>query len=305
VNLGVGMAWYIESDQEFEKSCRITLHPLGDFQFESDSCDRRLIKYAVEEVCDDPSGGMSVFLGDIEDNDRPSTRVRKRREFADRPEVLSVAAKEHLDFLDREIVPLLLPLANTKRGILGMLAGHHWTEITPTFNSVQYIAHQLFLKSGKNIPYLGQMSAWIKFQFRAKGRQRADITSLLHIQHGIGGGQTLASALNKLEMASRSFEANALIRAHDCKLVAAKFDRLGPKELHGGDPLLLSKTVTLLNVGSATRGYNMTLNNPDYVEQAMMRPTTLGWGKLHYNIRKSYAHEDPNNNWTVKISAEI
>lgn len=298
------MAWIERVDIPFEKSGRITLHPLGDWQFDSDSCDKKLIRYAVEEVCDDPSGGMSIFLGDIEDDDRPSTRIKKAQSFADRPEVLTSAGRDHLCWLDKEIVPLMLPLAKTKFGIIGMLAGHHWTQLTPTLNSIQYICNQLKAKTGRPIPYLGQMSAWVRMYFRYKETSQHCVKKLLHVQHGEGGGQTLASALNKLEMASRGFKADALIRAHDCKLVAAKFDRLYPKETDG-PPVLLSETIALLNVGSATRGYNMTTETPDYVEHKMMRPTTMGWGKLHFDIRKSYTHEDPGNNWRVNIGVEI
>ena len=296
------MAWIENVDIPFEKSGRITLHPLGDFQFDSESCDRKMVKYAVQEVCDDPTGGMSIFLGDVEDSDRPSTRMLRKGTFAGREEVLDADGKQYLYYLDKEIIPLLMPLTKTKFGIIGMLAGHHWKQLTPSLNSVQYMCNQLTAKSDRKVPYLGQMSSWVRFLFRPKNSNNSTL-KVGHIQHGEGGGNTLASAINKLELASRGFEADFYIRAHDCKLIGAKFDKLYTKS--SATPQIMSKTIALLNVGSATRGYNLTTEKLDYVEAKMMRPTTLGWGKIHFDIRKSYTHEDPQQSYRVNIGIEI
>ena len=281
---------------------RVTLHALSDWQLESGSCDKKLIRDQIAEIVNDPSGGMWAFLGDIEDDDRPSTRSKKAQAFADRPEVLDSESKKYLYYLDKEIIPLLLPLAKTRLGCIGVLAGHHWKALTRDLNSVQYICNRLTALSGKKVPYMGQMSAWVWLRFRGPNKQ--SLKKLLHIQHGEGGGQTLASALNKLELTSRGFEADALIRAHDCKLVSAKFDRLYPKDTEC-DPVILHKTVAMLNIGSATRGYVLGRGDPDYVESAMMRPTSMGNGKLHFDVRGSSLREDPSANWRADIKIEI
>lgn len=296
----------------------INLFATADWQLESGSCDRQLVRNQIEEIEADPSGGLSVILGDVEDADRPSTRSRKACTFGDRPEVLGNEAKEHLKMLDREIIPMLLPLAKTKNGMLGMLAGHHWKrlridgkttageEVETYINSVEYMCRRLSALSGRKVPYLGQMSAWAWLRFRRLGGPKNDhaVKKLVHLQHGEGGGQTLASALNKLEMTSRGFEADLLIRAHDCKLVSAKFDRLYPKDTEG-DPAILHKTVALLNIGSATRGYTLGTGDPDYVESRMMRPTTMGWGKATFKINRRSRREDPSGNWASDIDLTI
>lgn len=296
---------------KLEGSGRVTLHAFGDIQFGSKSCDTYLLKHKIESIIRDPSGGMSVGLGDMADDDRPSTRDQRASAFASRPEVLDADARDHKFFIDAKVIPLLLPLAQTKHGIVGMLAGHHWKHVRVKdhsgvryVNSARYICDELGRLTKRRVPYLGIMSSWIWLTFQVN--KTKSVRQLVHIQHGEGGGQTLASALNKLEATSRWAEADLLIRAHDCKAVAGKLVRLGPRGFKGNVHIksLKSKTVGILNIGSMTRGYVME-DTPDYVEMGMMRPTAMCWGKAHFDIRKASKTEDPNTNYTCELSLEI
>lgn len=296
---------------------RVTLHALADLQFGSKSCDTHLMKHEFQRVLDDPSGGMSVILGDLTDDDRPTTRDMRKAMFHDRPEVQDADARDKKFFIDQKVLPMLLPLAQTRRGIIGVLAGHHWsyvrvkgpkTEAHPGgvryVNSARYICDELGRLTKRRVPYLGIMSAWIWLHF--KGPNNLGVQKLVHIQHGVGGGQTLASALNKLEMTARWAEADLLIRAHDCKLVAAKTARLGPRENRGGEiKSLKSKVIALLNVGAMTRAYIIDGDEPDYAEMKMMRPTAMGWGEAHFDLRRCGTAEDPGRNWTADIRVTI
>lgn len=291
---------------------KITLHAIGDFQFGSRSCDTWLLKNKIRKVVEDETGGMSVILGDITDDDRPTTRMRKAAMMADRPEVLDAAARDFKLYIDNKVIPLVLPLAQTRHGIAAILAGHHWGLVKVKdhvgvryVNSARYIADELARMTKRPVPYLGVMSAWIWMVFRGPGSLQ--IKKLVHIQHGVGGGQTLASALNKLETTARWAEADLLIRAHDCKLVAGKLDRLSPKEMKNDKPsrVLKSKPIALLNIGSMAQGYEITVEDPDYVEAQMMRPTCMGWGKAHFYIERVSQTIDPNNNWDAEITCEV
>ena len=297
------MAWIQNHEIELLRTGRTTLHAISDMQIESGTCDRRLVRESIKEIADDPTGGLNIILGDIEDADRPTTRARKIQTFGDRIEALDQDGKIYKHYLDSKVVPLLLPLAKTRNGCLGILAGHHWKRLTSDLNSVQYICQRLTALSGRKVPYLGQMSSWIWIRFHFKKDPTKAIKKLIHVQHGVGGGQTLASALNRLEMTSRSMAGDLLIRAHDCKLVTAKFDRLYPKD--SDTPTILHKTIGLMNIGSFTRGYALGTGEPEYPEAAMMRPTTLGYGKAHFDVRFSKVHEDPSSNLRADIKLEI
>jgi len=298
------MAWVENCTIEFTKAGRYTLYALSDFQIGSSSCNKDLIRRKIKEVASDPNG-IVVFLGDIEDDDRPTTRTRRTQSFGDRPEVINADAMKHLAWIDKEVIPILAPLTKMPIGIVGVLAGHHWTQLSPSLNSVQYICNKLGDMGGKKVPYLGEMSAWLYFRFRGqKGFKGKAVKKLVHVQHGVGGGQTLASALTRLERTAQGFPADAYIRAHDCKLVAAKTVEIFPKDTMG-KPELMSKDIALLNIGSATQGYNLSKAAPDYVESAMMRPVAMGWGKLHMDVRTAQAWEDKSMNLAVDLGVEL
>ena len=105
---------------------------------------------------------------------------------------------------------------------------------------------------------------------------------------------------------ARWARADALIRAHDCKLVSAKTVRLGPRAAIGNQPRSLqAKDIALLNIGSMTRGYILNEEEPDYVEMSMMRPVSMGWGEIHFDLRFASRAEDPNCNPMADIRIEI
>ena len=270
----------------------------------SSSCLPELIKLRVEEICDDPVDSGIIIPGDIEDEDRPSTRAMRKAVFAERGEVIQRDAQKHMAWLDRDVIPALLPLQKTKFGIMGVLAGHHWTQISPVLNSVQYICQEIGRLSGRPVPYLGQMSCFMDIRFKCKNGN--SIRKVVHVQHGEGGGQTKSASLNKLDRTSQGFDADVYIRAHDCQIVASKYDRLYPKESRsGGEPTLLAKHIAVLNLGAATRGYEIGKGEPSYIESKMMRPSALGWGTVKFKIRKARTWEDPDRSAKCEIKVEV
>lgn len=300
------MAWseifrlqYAKTPWEFH------LHGLCDLQIGSSSTILDMVKMRVEEICEDPFDSGVIIPGDIEDEDRPSTRAIRKGAFAGREEVIYRDAEKHMAYLDKFVIPILLPLQKTKFGIMGILAGHHWTQISPVLNSVQYICQEIGRLSHRKVNYLGEMSCFLDLRFLCSNGNALRRT--VHVQHGEGGGQTKAASLNKLDKTSQGFIADCYIRAHDCQIVASKFDQLYPKELKDGesDPVLLAKHIAVLNLGSATRGYEMGKGPPSYIESKMMRPTAMGWGTLLFKIRKARSWEDPQRNAKIEIKIQI
>lgn len=272
----------------------------ADFQIGSESTDKQVVRNWVRKVVADPNA-MWGLLGDIEDDDRPTTRAIRRGAFSGRKEVIGADAKKHKLWIDREVLPVLLPLV--KKPCIGVLGGHHWYDMGEQ-TSTQYICNALTGEKGHKVPYLGQMSAWVRMIFR--GEPRWGVEKLMHIQHGVGGGGTLASALNRLEKTAQGFHGDIYVRAHDCKLVSGKYDILEPVRTQDDcPPRLKHRTVALMNIGSATRGYEMTLNDPNYAEMGMMRPQTLGWGVVHIQVYKQSRTVDPHKSVTADVTIEI
>lgn len=262
------------------------------------------VKRWIQEIVDDPVDSGIIIPGDIEDEDRPSTRERRKSAFADRPEVAYRDADKHRAWVDKEVIPLLLPLQKTKFGIMGVLAGHHWTILSPALNSVQYICNELTRLSGKKVHYLGEMTSWLDFRFQYRGKR--GFRKLVHVQHGSGGGQSKSGPLNKLDRAAQGFDGDVFIRAHDCQLVATKNIHLYPKATRvGEEPEILDRVEALLNLGSATKGYEVTKGAPSYIEQQVFRPVAMGWGMVKFKVRRAQTWEDQSQNLKCDLRVEI
>lgn len=286
---------------------RFNLECLADWQLGSRSCCRWKIDQHIKDILESAKHTDSgiVFAGDIEDEDRPSTRAIRRGIAAERSEVVERDAEKHRAWIDRDVMPLLLKLhRGTKYGVMGGVAGHHYTMLTPHLNSVEYMFNELKRLTGKPCVYLGEMASFLDFRFRGPSNKSVRLVGLL--QHGEGGGQTKASTINKLERSAQGFEADFYIRGHDCQLVGTKTDQLYTRAVKdGGKPMIHAKTKAMLNLGSATMGYEMRRDSTSYIESAMMRPATMGWGTLKFRIRPSVVAEDDNHNIRADIKVEF
>ncbi len=218
------------------------LHGLCDVQEGSRSTLTDMVEYWIEQILADPCDSAVIIPGDLEDEDRPSTRARRAAAFADRPEVPERDADKHMAWLDKMVIPRYVRLhQGTKFGIIGVLAGHHWTQLTPAMNSVQYICLQVQKQTGKPVRYWGEMSAFLTLHFRQKlasGFGTRGVMKVGHIQHGEGGGQTKGSSLAKMDRTAQGFYADFYIRGHDCQIVAAKYAQLRPKDFAGSRTLM-------------------------------------------------------------------
>ncbi len=243
-----------------------------------------------------------MFAGDIEDEDRPTTRIIRAKIAAERGEVVERDSMKHVAWIEQKVIPLLLRLhKGTKYGIMGGVAGHHFTQIAAGTNSVQYIYRRLAELTGKPCVYLGEMVSFIDLTFADRKKDGRAIRQVGLLQHGEGGG-----AANKLSRAAKGFDADFFIRGHDCKLIGTKEDQLYAKgNRTGGEPAILSRTKAMLNLGSATLGYEMTKGAPSYIEEKMMLPSTMGWGTLKFRIRKAWTAEDSSKNTRCDIKLEF
>lgn len=307
------MAWVEPWDIPVsEVPYKFDLHGIGDWQIGSRSTIEELIDMHIDDILFDAKTRDSgvALLGDLGDEDRPTTRVMRAHIAAERDEVVDRDAKKHVTWLKHAILPRLERLhMGTKFGIMGAVAGHHWTMLPEGISDVEWMLRELEKKTGKRCPYMGEMSGWLDLRFRMAKKSKsatspASVRKLIHIQHGVGGGQTKSASLNKLDRTTQGFIADGYMRAHDCQLVASKFSQLYPCESKMNpkhpelrpEPKIMAKSIAVLNTGSATQGYEITKKKPAYPEQGMMRPTEMGWGKLTITIRRARDFENVNNN---------
>ena len=248
---------------------KFNLECLADFQLGSSSCCEWKIKQHIDDILEDAplvDSGV-IFAGDIEDEDRPSTRMIRAKIAAERSEVVERDSMKHIAWLEHKVIPLLMRLhKGTKYGIMGGVAGHHYTKLTHDMNSVQYIYRRLAELSGKPCVYLGEMVSFLDLTFTDEKKHGIRQVGLL--QHGEGGGATKAATLTKLERAAQGFDADFHIRGHDCQLVGFKSDQLYARENKSGEPSIGCRTRASLNLGSATQGYEVGRKPSSYIESA-------------------------------------
>lgn len=310
---------------------QLDLHCLADWQLGSSSCLTWKIDQWIDDMVEQArfyrqfmpwAKTAAVFAGDAEDNDRPSTREIRARVAAERPEVAEADSKNYIHVLETEVLPRLLKVhQELDYGILGGVAGHHWTFLhggapvgdKTVYTSVEYLYARLEQITGKPCVYLGPMVSFLDFRFEklvsSSNSKTVQVMGLL--QHGEGGGQTKGSTLTKLERTAQGFDAEFFIRGHDCQLLATKTDQLyateGRKKDGAGDQdgVIRSRTKAMLNLGSATMGYEMSKGRSSYIEQSMLRPTTQGGGILRFRVGRASQYEDPNRNYRVRLNIEI
>ncbi len=275
----------------------------GDDQLGGNVSDEFAVREWVDEVLADQSA-VWAKLGDIEDEDRPTTRIRRRSMNADRPEVNQRDAAKHLAWIDQKVIPIMRPLI--KRRCLGILAGHHFTQITSVINSVQYICRKLTSLGGYPVPYLGQMESWAPVRFEAEGHAgRERIPRLFHLQHGTGGSQAVGSALKKLKKTADGIYADVYVRGHDLRLEATRIAQLSPGT--GDVPTIANRHALLVNTGGASKSRTLTRGTPIYPESGGMGAVAMGWAKVNAYLRPYRDGEDRRGTrkWTVKLKAEI
>jgi len=291
---------------------KFNLECIADFQLGSRSCCEWKINQHIDDILENAKHTDSgvIVAGDLEDEDRPSTRMIRAHIAAERSEVVQRDAMKHIAWLEQKVIPMLIRLhKGTKYGIMGGVAGHHFTQLTeyedangknqPAINSVQYIYRRLAEITGKPCVYLGEMVSFLDFTFE-NTKSGHTVRQVGLLQHGECSG-----AANKLTRTAKGFDADFFVRGHDCKLIGTKEDQLYARESRGGEPAILSRTRAMLNLGSATLGYEMTKGAPSYIEQKMMLPSTMGWGTLKFRIRKASKSEDDNRNMRVDIKLEF
>lgn len=306
---------------------QLDLCATGDWQLGSSSCCEWKIDQAIDDMLERqafyrahvPIAKMAaISVGDLEDEDRPTTREYRARLAAERAEVVERDAAKHVAWLEGDLLPRLKRLhEGLDYGLIGGVAGHHWTFLAggakvgekTVYSSVEYIFARLEQMTGKPCVYMGPMVSFLDFTFeRDRGRedgrtQAVRVMGLL--QHGEGGGQTKGATLGRLERTAQGFDADFYIRGHDCQLVATKTDILYAAEGRSGGGQIRSRTRTMLNLGSATMGYELSKGRSSYIESGMMRPTTMGWGSISFKISKASRYEDANGNYTCRTAVEI
>lgn len=185
---------------------KINLYILSDIHFGSKAFMPDEWERISGVIKSDPHA-YTMLLGDLTDDDRPSTRAMRRTMFMDRKEAFQQEDKQHLDWIDRKIVPQLKEIIRPER-CFGMLDGDHYRQYANGLTSVQYACSVL------KVPYLGAGQARINIQFSKPDSCHNNFR--IHAQHGIGGTGRPGNGVNKLEDVANQWEGmDCFVRGHN------------------------------------------------------------------------------------------
>ncbi len=219
----------------------------------------------------------------------PSNRARLRSAglYDNTVRTVEDKARELTDGLYRDY------LQTTTGQWLGLVHGHHWAETGNGETTDTRLAARL------GTVYLGTC-AYILLTFHGPGSRLGSLHLWVH--HGCGGGRA-GAALNKLEVLSANWEADAFIMGHTTKLSTAPISRIYP-EFRAGVGRLRHKRIYLVNAGGWAKGYGAGSQREgraggDYVEVGMLAPAALGGSLL-----KITAHWS-GRTWKPELKVEI
>lgn len=251
---------------------------LTDPHHRSPSFDQRLFQECRRRVLKDKNAYL-ILGGDWTDDDRPSTRARRRAMCDGRPEVLKNDDANEMSWLDSHIVPMYRDLAaGPHPKLICALDGDHY-RILGGQTTAQYICRRL------KVPqvYMGERVAYVAATFDA-GHKHVLRYNIL-VRHGVGGTSSNGAAVNAMERQGFGwdFDLHCAGHSHRAHAHVEKWCK-GP-----------NKTGTDVKWGfraqirgsSLLQGYEV--GKTHYPEKEEYRPLTTGWAECRVTVGKTLA----------------
>lgn len=257
--------------------------PLGRSTFVPAGClhwpigDKDLLKEWIKEV-KSAENGFTVLMGDSLDAARTHYRNHLKVYKDDENSQLQLDEWHRKDV--EELAKLLDPIKDRVRGVV--LGNHYWV-YGSGINSEQYLAHLL------GVPYLGPLGLARLDFVDPGGRTRHHATLYAHHSGGSTGGRTTGGDVGALERTELSFDADIYVLSHTHRRHAFRIPTMSLTSK--GDPRIREKTKVFIRSGAFLKGYKeeeattTKPHFPSYAEAKALRPTDLGWVKLHIDCR--------------------
>ena len=245
--------------------------PLGDIQWTGNDNDVavRILKETIEYGMD--HNAVFIGMGDYIDYSSPSNR-QALRSAGLYDNALMVHENAAIWLVDDLYDKILKP---TKNRWLGLLEGHHYSNLQSGITTDQLLCQKLGTK------FLGSC-AMVGLHYTADNNSRLTVNIWCH--HGQGSGLKPGTPINKLDNIVADWEADIFLMGHMTKQAAAPIQRLypyWPRDDGKAPPSLRHKTKLLVGTGGYGKGYiehskqGLTPRGT-YVEIGMMRPASLG-----------------------------
>jgi len=238
----------------------INLYIIGDIHYGSEAFFREKWD-SLAEIIKKDRNAHTIVLGDLTDEDRPSTRMRRKTMFSDRQEAFQQEDLEHMNYLDRTVIPELLKVINPKK-CFGIFDGDHYRQYSTGLTSTQYVCAKI------KAPYLADGEADIDLNFiygKSQGR-----TISINARHGKGASKTPALNLRRVEDISKSYEGFDLFLRGHCHQPGIISGERYVRDKHAH----ITKTRSILLVNTCSFRKGRVEGRTDYAEQAEYPPTS-------------------------------
>jgi hypothetical protein len=270
--IGVVMIKIIHEFNITKRSQIFSLYGVSDLHIGSIAFTEEPLKRLEVNINEDISKGITpliVLNGDIIDDDRPSTRMKRKEIFLDRREAYIAEDLEKMKLIEEEVLPKIQFLKKIKG--LGILDGDHYREFSTGKTSTEILSNFL------NIPYLstGQALIFLKFKNRKKENYL-----VIHAHHGRGGAVKSGSDVNRFIDFTDIWEnIDIFVRGHSHQPLCKP---IGKYIACPQTQTFKEKEVWLMNSGSSRKG--MLEGFTDYAEKALYRFQPLRFPKLLFNV---------------------
>lgn len=247
------------------------LYVLGDLHLGSENFLKEKWKVVTKMIKKDPLAYV-IILGDITDDDRPTTRMRRKMMFNDRPEAFTQEDKNHLEYLDRHIIPQFRGVI-TEKNCLGVFDGDHYRQYHNGLTSVQYICSVL------KLPYLGDGEADIDVNFKYAG---GCITKCINARHGQGFNKSPSLVMRRMEDIVGGYENYDIFlrgHAHTPGVIS-----LAREYRDRSKHMRLQREILLINTMSFRS--RTLVNKTDYAEEKEYKPTSYRLPIVIFKARK-------------------
>jgi len=256
---------------KINKKMDIVAFPDGHFGSEAFLKDEygRLVDYISSRP-----NAATLFLGDLIDDDRPSTRLLRRSMYNDRSDAFAQEDVKHLLWLDEKVIPKMKKFLDPAK-CLGMLEGDHYRRYSNGLTSTQYLCSKL------KIPYLGDGQAVLRLHFELAVGKKSRLIQI-HCQHGIGGTGRPGNAVNKLEDTAKAWQGmDMFVRAHSHRAFIYPISQYSVSP-RGRE--IIQKDIWLANTSSLRTGF--IINKTDYAERKNYGATAHKYPVFHLMTKR-------------------
>ncbi len=249
--------------------------PIGDIQYGAEGCDVDRLKRHLEWGMERKAYFMG--MGDYGDVASPSNR---KAIMSTRPQLYDSVRGFMEEAMFEQTDKLWKILEPTKGRWLGLVSGHHYWPFEDGSTTDTILANRL------GCPYMGDGAGLIILQFNSAldgtTKKNHYSTARIWFHHGVGSGQTMGAALNRIQYIMQRFMADIYLIGHLPQTAAAPMPFLDYDALPSGRIIDKSRVRRAASTGGFLKSYYVGGRNAHgyaaagYGEAGMMPPTQLG-----------------------------